>query len=214
MNPFEIPDFIERYARDHTSEEDALLRELERETYLHTLYPQMLSGKVQGTFLGMLSQMISPKYILEIGTFTGYSAYCLAKGLNRDGKLFTCEVNDELEERILSFFRKAKIDHLTELIIGDARKEVPKLEYTFDLVFIDGNKEHYIDYYNVVIDKVKSGGFIIVDNVLWGGKVTAPKPNDLSSIHLDKFNRLITNDLRVENLFLTLRDGLMLIKKH
>ena len=214
MNPFEIPDFVNGYAEDHTSDEDPILQELERQTHLHTLYPQMLSGKVQGRLLTMLSEMIKPECILEIGTFTGYSAYCLSKGLQEGGKLYTCEVNDELEDQIRSFFNKASISEKVELVIGDALETIPALGKTFDLVFIDGNKEHYPEYYRTVIELLNPGGYIIADNVLWGGKVISPRPNDLSSKRLDEFNKLVLNDLRVENLFLTLRDGLMLIKKH
>jgi predicted O-methyltransferase YrrM len=213
MNPFEFPEKILKYSENHSSEEDPVLQELERITHLKTVHPQMLSGKVQGQFLSFISGMIKPKSILEIGTFTGYSAYCLAKGLQEDGRLITIEVNEELKDLVMDFFRKASIENKVELIIGDALKIVPDLTEKFDLIFIDANKEHYPDYYDMCIDKLNHGAYLIADNVLWGGKVVEEPLSDQSSIKLHEFNRLVQNDHRVENVFLTIRDGLMIVRK-
>jgi len=213
MNPFEFPEDILRYSEAHSTDEDPVLHELFRTTHLKTVHPQMLSGKVQGQFLSLISQMIQPKNILEIGTFTGYSAYCLSKGLAEGGKLITIEVNEELEEMILEFITKAGIEAKTELIIGDALELIPKMSEKFDLIFIDANKEHYPEYYEICLKALKKGGYIIADNVLWGGKVTQQILEDESSIKLHEFNTLVQSDERVENVFLTIRDGLMLIKK-
>lgn len=213
MNPFEFPETITRYAESHTSEEDPVLQELFRTTHLKTVHPQMLSGKVQGQFLTMISQMIRPKRILEIGTFTGYSAYCLSKGLQEGGKLVTIEVNEELEELIRTFFNKAGIANKTELLVGDALEILPGLKDEFDLIFIDANKEHYPAYYELCIKNLKKGGVLVADNVLWGGKVTERPIPDESSRKLHEFNQLVQQDTRVENVFLTIRDGLMLLHK-
>ncbi len=213
MNTFEFPDFILRYAEDHTSEEDPVLQELFRNTHLKTVYPQMISGKVQGQFLSFISQMIRPSRILEIGTFTGYSAYCLARGLQKNGKLVTLEVNEELEEMISLFFRKAGIEHKTELVIGDALEAMGNMEEKFDLIFIDAHKEDYPSYYEKSIHLLNNGGYLIADNVLWSGKVTSVPTGDSSSAKLHEFNSIVQEDPRVENVMLTIRDGLMLVKK-
>ncbi len=213
MNFFDFPDSIKRYTDEHTSEEDPVLSELFRATHLKTVHPQMLSGKVQGQFLSMISQMIQPERILEIGTFTGYSAYCLSKGLKKEGLLTTIDVDEELEEMILQFFQRAGVADKIELLIGDALQIVPGINSSFDLVFIDANKEHYIKYYEQCIDKVRPGGYLIVENVLWGGQVVENPEHDESTRTLHKFNEMVTADPRVENVFLTVRDGLMLIRK-
>jgi caffeoyl-CoA O-methyltransferase len=213
MNPYEIPEQILRYTEAYTSHEEAVLEELTRTTHLKTVHPQMLSGKVQGSFLSMISRMIRPQNILEIGTFTGYSAYCLSRGLSKNGKLVTIEINDEMEDLIRDFFDRAGIAPSTELIIGDARKVIPTLNTPFDLVFIDGNKEHYPEYYKVCLKALKPGGYMIADNVLWGGKVATAPVKDVSSERLHAFNEMVQNDSAVENVLLTVRDGLMLIRK-
>lgn len=213
MNFFEFPEKILRYSDTHSSEEDPILQELYRTTHLNTIHPQMLSGKVQGQFLSLISQMIQPERILEIGTFTGYSAYCLSKGLKEGGLLTTIEVDEELEELVNQFLGKAEIAEKVQMLIGDALKIIPSLTELYDLVFIDANKEHYVQYYELVIDKVKPGGYIIADNVLWGGKVAEDPGQDESTRILHLFNEMVTADPRVENVFLTIRDGLMLIKK-
>ncbi len=213
MNPFEFPEKILRYAETHTSAEDPALQELFRTTHLKTVHPQMLSGKVQGQFLAFISRMIRPRRILEIGTFTGYSAYCLAKGLQQNGKVVTIEVNEELEELVREFFEKAGIADRTELLIGDALEILPALVEKFDLVFIDANKEQYPAYYEYCVNALNSGGYLIADNVLWGGKVAEEPREDESTRSLHKFNTLVQNDPRVENVFLTIRDGLLLLRK-
>lgn len=213
MNPFEFPETITRYAEAHTTDEDPVLQDLFRTTHLKTVHPQMLSGKVQGQFLAMISQMIRPKKILEIGTFTGYSAYCLSKGLQEGGRLVTIEVNEELEEMVRTFFEKAGIADKTELLVGDALELLPGMKEEFDLVFIDANKDHYPEYYELCMKILKKGGFLVADNVLWGGKVTEDPIPDESSRKLHEFNQLTQRDTRVENVFLTIRDGLLLLKK-
>ncbi|MEX0988613.1 MAG: O-methyltransferase [Bacteroidales bacterium] len=213
MNPFEFPEKISRYAEEHTTDEDAVLYELYRTTYLKVVHPQMLSGKVQGRFLAFISEMLRPRRILEIGTFTGYSAYCLAKGLPDDGKLVTIEVNEELEEMVRAFLKKSGLESKIDLVIGNALEIIPRLEDSFDLIFIDADKEQYCEYYELGMQVLNHGGYIIADNVLWGGKVAELPPGDESSLTLHKFNTLVQEDKRVENVFLTIRDGLMVIKK-
>jgi len=213
VNPFEFPQKITRYAEAHTTGEDPVLQELFRTTHLKTVHPQMLSGKVLGQFLSMISQMIRPKKILEIGTFTGYSAYCLSKGLQDEGKLITIEVNDELEGMIRTFLATSGIKDKVELMIGDALQLLPEMKESFDLIFIDANKEHYPAYYKLCMKLLKKGGFLVADNVLWGGKVIEPVPGDLSSRKLHEFNTMVQQDAQVENVFLTVRDGLLLLKR-
>ena len=205
---------LEKYIVAHTGEEDAVLQELSRETHLRVLRPRMLSGHLQGQMLTMFSQMVSPKRILEIGTFTGYSAICLAKGLPEDGKLHTIEINDELEAIAQKYFVKAGLEDKIVQHIGDAHTIIPKLDEIFDLVFIDADKREYCSYFDLVFDKVKSGGIIIADNILWNGKVVEPvDPADEQTIGILKFNQKIKNDPRVNQLILPFRDGLMLIRK-
>lgn len=213
MELFTDAETLDRYLVEHSGEEDPVLQELSRHTYLKVVHPRMLSGHILGSFLTMLSKMLSPQRILEIGTYTGYSAICLARGLKSDGMLTTIEVNDELRAIAQLFFKKAGLHEQIELVNGDALKVIPALEDSYDLVFIDANKDDYPDYYKVVIDKVVSGGYILVDNVLWGGKVLDTQLEDSTTRTIDQFNKMITADQRVENLLLPIRDGLMLIKK-
>ena len=213
MNPFEFPKIIQQYSEAHTSHEDPVLEKLFRTTYLKAVYPQMISGKVQGQFLSFLSQMIQPEHILEIGTFTGYSAYCLSKGLKKGGRLVSIEVNEELEGMIREFLKESGIAEKVDLLIGDAIEIIPDMSEKFDLIFLDANKEHYPEYYEMCIDKLKPGGYLIADNVLWGGKVTDVPLTDQSSIKLHEFNSIVQHDHRVKNVFLTIRDGLMLVRK-
>jgi len=205
---------IEKYIIDYTTKEDPILTELNRHTHLRTIYPQMMAGHLQGKLLEMLSRMISPKYILEIGTFTGYSAICLAKGLAQDGHLYTIEKNDELISFTTSFFEKARLtDKITQLS-GDARKIIPTLNIVFDLVYIDGEKKEYVDYYRLSFSKVRAGGWLIADNALWGEKVLEKhEPSDDSTRGILEFNEFVRQDDRVENLILPIRDGVMLIRK-
>ena len=204
---------LEEYIDFHTSNEGELLRNLDRETNLKTIMPRMLSGKVQGKFLEFISLMIKPKRILEIGTFTGYSAICLAKGLINEGKIYTIESNEELEEFINKYFKESGLENKIKLILGDAILEIPKLDTTFDLVFIDANKVQYIEYYNLAKTKLKSGGFILADNVLWGGKVLNTKTANKETLSIQAFNNYVKQDNDVEQVMIPLRDGLMLIRK-
>ncbi len=204
---------LEKYIEDHTSDESELLYSLNRETNIKTTMPRMLSGKVQCKFLEMISLMIKPKRILEIGTFTGYSAICLAKGLKLDGKIITIESNEELEGIIKKFIDKIGGDNKIELVIGDALTVIPKLNETYDLVFIDANKEQYIEYYNLVKTKLAPGGFVLVDNVLWGGKVISSKNPDKETLAIQAFNNHVKQDSEVEQVMIPLRDGLLLIRK-
>ena len=213
MELFNDPESLDRYLLEHSSQEDPVLQELARHTYLNEIHPRMLSGHLLGSFLTMFSKMLSPERILEIGTYTGYSAICLARGLREGGMLTTIEVNDELRGISMEFFRKAGLEEQIELINGDALEVMPALSGTFDLVFMDAHKDDYPNYYNLVIERVSSGGYILVDNVLWGGKVLDLPVVDATTRTIDQFNHMVTSDPRVENLLLPLRDGLMVIKK-
>jgi predicted O-methyltransferase YrrM len=205
---------IEDYARSFTSPETEVMNELNRETYLNKLQPRMLSGHMQGAFLRMISQMIAPKNILEIGTYTGYSAIALASGLREGGKLTTLEFNEEHEQMALHYFKKAGLENKIDLKIGDATQIIPTLDQQWDLVFIDADKNNYSVYYDLVFDALPSGGWIIADNVLWSGKVLADDANlDEDTLAIKAFNKKVMNDGRVENMILPYRDGLMLIRK-
>jgi caffeoyl-CoA O-methyltransferase len=205
---------IEKYILDHTEAESSLLALLNRETQHKILLSRMLSGHLQGKFLEMISKMINPDNILEIGTYTGYSAICLAQGLTDGGKIHTIEINDELESFIRPYFVKAGLENKIYLHIGDAIEIVPKLNCEFDLIFIDGDKRQYLDYYKIVIEKIRPGGFILVDNVLWSGKVVLPlNPNDDYTSGIMEFNDFVHNDSRVENVILPIRDGIMMLRK-
>ncbi len=205
---------IERYIKNHTTPEAIHLAELNRETNLKILYPRMLSGHVQGKFLEMISCMIRPKMILEIGTYTGYSAICLAKGLTKEGVIHTIEINPELENFSKIYFRKAGLEHNVKQYIGNAIDIISLINKIFDLVFIDADKENYLNYYNLVFDKVRKGGFILADNALWDGKVVKPvEQGDKETEGIIKFNDFVQNDNRVENILFPLRDGIMMIRK-
>ncbi len=205
---------IRKYITEHTSDEDPILAELYRNTHLQTAYPQMMAGHLQGKLLEMLSRMISPENILEIGTFTGYSAICLAKGLAPNGRLYTIEKNDELRSITGNFFTKSDLADKITRLTGDARKIIPGLDIVFDLAYIDGEKNEYADYYRLAVNKVRPGGWLIADNVLWGEKILEePKPSDDSTRGILEFNELVHHDDRVENLILPVRDGVMLIRK-
>ena len=210
-----LPQHIAEYADNHTSEEPGLLQKLNRDTYANVLAPRMLSGNLQGRTLSFLSKLIKPKYILEIGTYTGYSALCMVEGLQADGELHTIDVNEELETRIRSYFDASEYENQLHLHIGDALEIIPTLNHTFDLVFIDADKENYANYYDLLIDRLPSGAVIIADNVLWSGKVVEPieLEKDLETKALDQFNKQIQNDERVENVLLPIRDGLMVVRK-
>jgi len=213
MELFTNVEVLDRYLVEHSQHEDAVLQELARHTYLKEVHPRMLSGHILGSFLTMFSRILSPQRILEIGTYTGYSAICLARGLRPGGVLSTIEVNDELRTTAQLFFKKAGLHTQIELINGDALEVIPTLKESFDLVFIDANKDDYPDYYKLIIDKLATGGYILVDNVLWGGKVLETSLEDSTTRTVDQFNKMITDDQGVENLLLPIRDGLMIIKK-
>ncbi len=213
MELFTNAEALDRYLVEHSQDEDPVLNELARHTYLKEVHPRMLSGHILGSFLTMFSSILAPQRILEIGTYTGYSAICLAWGLRSGGKLTTIEVNDELRSTAQLFFRKAELDEKIELINGDALKVIPALKESFDLVFIDANKDDYPEYYKLVIDKVTSGGYILVDNVLWGGKVLDTPIEDPTTRIIDQFNKMVAADQQVENILLPIRDGIMILKK-
>ena len=205
---------LEEYIENHTTPEDELLYELRRKTFLDTPYPRMLSGPVQGMFLRLLSRMVRPERILEIGTFTGYSAICLAGGLAPGGILHTIEAEPAYAEIAREYFRKANLEDRILLHDGDALEIIPQLNETFDLVFIDAAKEHYSDYYHAVFEKVKPGGFILADNALWDGRVLeGESAGDPETRGIISFNKMIREDKQVENVLLSLRDGVMLICK-
>ena len=205
---------IEKYINEHTGNEDLILQELNRETHLKVQYPRMLSGYIQGKFLKAISYMIRPDNILEIGTYTGYSAICLATGLKNGSLLHTIEINPEIEDFAKKYFRKAGLESCIKQYIGNALNIIPEIDEMFDLVFIDADKENYLKYYKLVFDKVRKGGFILADNALWGGKVVLPvKHADKETIGVIKFNDFVQSDDRVENVLLPLRDGIMLMRK-
>jgi predicted O-methyltransferase YrrM len=202
---------VQKYVIEHTEEESELLRELERETNVKIYHPRMLSGHLQGKLLKMFSMMIAPYRILEIGTYTGYSALCLAEGLLPGGILHTIEINDELEEFIRLYINRSPLSSKIKLHIGNALNIIPGLDETFDLVFIDGDKREYLEYYQAIFDKVRQGGFIIADNVLWNGKVFNENENDEFTKSIRTFNDYVHYDTRVENVMLPLRDGMMIL---
>lgn len=203
---------IHQYCADHSSSPLALLHELERETHLKTLAPQMMSGRLQGQFLHLLCKIHQPKQVLEIGTFTGYAAICMASALSENARLTTIEVNEELAPIINKYIEEANLESTINLLIGDAKEVIPALRESFDLVFIDAGKRDYQLYYDLILDKLNVGGLILIDNVLWSGKVVR-KERDLDTQSLMDFNRMIQHDPRVENIILPLRDGLTIVRK-
>ncbi|MBL7850126.1 MAG: O-methyltransferase [Cyclobacteriaceae bacterium] len=208
----EIPE-ITRYAERFTTPESPLLQRINRDTHADVKMPRMLSGHLQGRFLAMISTMIRPTSILEIGTYTGYSALCLAEGLDPKGKLITIDINDELETRVRGYFSQSEKAHQLDYRIGDAREILPALPGPFDLVFIDADKENYSLYFDLVIDKVPSGGFLLADNVLWSGKVLETRP-DKDTRAIQQFNEKVIADARVQAMLLPLRDGILLMRKN
>ncbi len=206
---------IEDYIRKNSSKEPEILKDLNKETYLKVLNPRMLSGHIQGRFLSIITKLIKPKKILEIGTYTGYSAICMAEGLIEKGIIHTIDINEELVSIQNKYFAKSKCNNSIIQHVGDARNIIKSINEKFDLVFLDADKENYIEYYELVIEKVKKGGLIIADNVLWTGKVVEPKKDDdeLTQYLID-FNKMINEDDRVENIILPLRDGLNVILKN
>ena len=205
---------IENYSLSHTSEENDLLKDLNRQTHVQVLQPRMLSGHLQGRILSMFSCMIRPSRVLEIGTYTGYSALCIAEGISENGKIITIDSNKELESFTRTYFSKSKFNDQIEFIVGNALNVIPQLEETWDLIFIDADKENYLNYYELVLKNVRKGGFIIADNVLWSGKVTQEiSPNDNETSGIVEFNKKVNEDSRVENVLVPVRDGLMVLRK-
>ena len=206
---------IEAYALEHSEKESDLLSDLNRQTHLKVLQPRMLSGHLQGRILSFLSSAIKPKNILEIGTYTGYSALCMAEGLSESGKLVTIDKNIELETMVKKYINNSPYKDQIEFINANAIDVIPTLNLKWDLVFIDADKENYINYFDLVIDQVNKGGWIIADNVLWSGKVLEePDPKDKETIILQKFNEKVQHDSRVRNVLFPVRDGMMLMIKN
>lgn len=204
---------LEKYILDHSVTEDPVLEDLYRQTHLRFVNPNMACGHLQGKFLEMISRMVNPSYILEIGTFTGYSAICLAKGLRSDGILITVEANDELAGFNRSYFTKAGVASKIKSITGRFQDVAATIQEEFDLVYIDGDKREYIEYFMLIIDKVRPGGFIVADNVLWGGKVFEKGTKDQQTKGIIDFNEMVRKQKNIENIILPLRDGIMLIRK-
>ena len=204
---------LDQFLHDNATPEDPVLEDLYRQTHICFVNPNMVSGHLQGRLLEFISRMISPVNILEIGTFTGYSAICLARGLKPGGNLITIELNDELSAFANSFFIRAGVDSKITQLAGKAQEIIPALDQTFDLVFIDADKREYIEYFKLVIDKVRPGGFILADNVFWGGKALENDTSDPQSAGIIAFNEMIKNDMSLKKLIIPIRDGLMLIRK-
>jgi len=208
-----IPEDIQHYAENCSTREPEILFALNRETHTDFLYPRMLSGHLQGRFLSMISTMIRPRRILEIGTYTGYSAICLAEGLQEEGVLHTIELNDENELKIREYLKKAGMEEKIQLHFGNALEIIPGLDETFELIFLDADKENYLNYYNLVFKKLKLGGIILADNTLWSGKTLDLAQTDKETEGIREFNEAVTQDSRVDNVLLTIRDGIMMIRK-
>lgn len=209
-----ISEELDQYVSAHSQDEPQWLYELNRETHLNVLKPRMLSGHFQGRVLSMLSKMIRPERVLEIGTYTGYSALCMAEGLAENGKIITIDKNEELEELVQRFIEKSPYAGKIECLIGNAMEIIPTLTEQFDLVFIDADKGNYINYYNLVFDQVRPGGYLLIDNVLWSGKVLEPvKEKDVDTQVLIELNRMVHEDPRVEEVLLPIRDGLTVVRK-
>lgn len=204
---------LHNYSESHTTQESEILRKLRIETESKIPGSQMLSGHYQGRFLSMLSCLLKPERILEIGTYTGYSAICLAEGLSSNGLLHTIDIDSSLKEFVESNFKKAKIYKKIKYHIGDAKEIIPKINDNFDLVFIDANKRSYSEYYDLIFDKVKKGGLIIADNVLWKGKVLDKEDKDKITKSIIEFNDKLYSDKRTETILLPIRDGLLLNRK-
>ena len=209
-----IPEELDNYVVAHSENEPELLQKLTRETYQKILQPRMLSGHFQGRILSMLSKIVNPKNILEIGTYTGYSALCLAEGMQADGELHTIDVNEELVDFQRKYFDASNYGKQIQQHLGNALELIPELDKTFDLVFIDADKDNYPNYFEIVMDKLNPGGIILSDNVLWSGKVLEPlNPKDTSTKALLEYNKMLKDDPRVETVLLPIRDGLTISRK-
>lgn len=212
-------DFLDKelvtYIENHTEKESNFLAQIDRETNVNVYMPRMLSGHLQGRVLAMFSHMIQPKNILEIGTFTGYSAIALSEGLVENGRIITIDINEELEERVRNYFKKGNLEDVIDYRVGNAVEIIPVLDEEFDLVFIDADKGNYSTYFDLTIDKVRKGGFIIADNVLWSGKILEKnrKKVDKDTAAILDFNSKVNEDDRVENVLFPIRDGLMVLRK-
>lgn len=204
-----LPEAIDNYVHEHTSPENDVLAELNRETHAKIMVPRMLSGHLQGRVLSLLSKMMRPTRILEIGTYTGYSGICLAEGLVEGGELHTIDINEELEDFARKYFDKSGYGDKIVQHIGKALDIIPTLNNKWDIVFIDADKSNYVNYYNMILDKMNPGGIILCDNVLWSGKIVDEKAQDKDTVVLRELNKLITDDPKVENVLLPVRDGLM-----
>ena len=205
---------LDKYVREHTSPEGDYLYRLYRATNIHTIHGRMASGHLQGRLLKMLVQMVQPKNVLEVGTFSGYSALCLAEGLPSDGHLYTFEINDEMEDFTRPWIEGSPYADKISFIIGDANEKAPKLGVTFDMAFVDGDKRTYVETYEMVLSLLRPGGYILADNTLWDGHVTDPAyDHDQQTIGIRRFNDYVAADDRVEQLILPMRDGLTLIRK-
>ena len=208
-----LPHSLQLYLEDHCDPEPSELQKINRETYLKVIRPHMLSGHYQGRLLSMLSKMIQPRRILEIGTFTGYATICLAEGLTKDGIIHTIEIDREFEEMLIQHFKSTNVDKKVRLHFGPAAQIIVQMEEeNFDLVFIDADKRNNLHYFQLIFEKVRSGGLIIIDNVLWKGKVYGGE-SDVDTRSIRELNDHIANDTRVEKLILPVRDGIMLIRK-
>lgn len=205
---------LDRYIESHIDPEGDYLYRLWRATNIHTIHGRMASGHIQGRLLRMLVKMVRPKHVLEVGTFSGYSAICLAQGLPEDGKLYTFEINDEMEDFTRPWIEGSDVADKIDFRIGDAIQEAPKLDITFDMAFIDGDKRHYVETYEMTLGILRPGGFILVDNTLWDGHVIDPAyGHDHQTQGIRAFNDLVANDERVETVILPIRDGLTLLRK-
>lgn len=209
-----LNDKLEQYIDDHSGQEDEILHQLYRETHLKVMHPRMLSGSAQGQFLQMMASLIQAESILEIGTYTGYSAICLARGMKENGKLITIDIKEELQQIAQKYFKKAGLNDKIDHRIANAVELIPQLEESFDLVFIDADKANYPVYLDLLIDKIRSGGILIADNVLWSGKVVEEvKPDDRDTPAVLEFNNKVQNHPLLQNVLLPLRDGLMVARK-
>ena len=209
-----LPEELDKYIVDHSQDEPELLKQLTRETYQKVLQPIMLSGPYQGRVLSMISKLIRPKTILELGTFTGYSTLCLAEGLQSDGIIHTIDINEELEDFQRKYFDKSGYGKQIIQHVGSALEMIPTIDETFDLVFIDADKPNYSNYFHLIIDKLKHGGIILSDNVLWHGKVVETlNPKDTSTKAVIDYNKLLKDDDRLETVLLPIRDGLTISRK-
>lgn len=204
-----LPENIDKYVVDHSQQEPDILKQLNKETWQKVLNPRMLSGAFQGRVLSMISKLIQPSIILEVGTYTGYSALCLAEGMKKDGILYTIDKNEELEDFSKGYFKKSGFENQIKQLAGNALEIIPQIDEKFDLVFIDADKSNYVNYFNLIIDKMNTGGVILSDNVLWSGKVIEElDPKDVDTKALLEYNKLLNEDDRIETILLPIRDGL------